>query len=97
MDFRKIIGGSKMAEDLVIVRAYEWKPLVRAVLDVLPGGMLVCMPENAEPFRRGKLAEPLVGFPNDDVFRYGDKEARAIGKGEQIDWHQLRPMKEAAN
>jgi hypothetical protein len=59
--------------------------------------MLVCMPENAEAIRRGQLAEPLVGFPNDDVFRYSDKEARAIGKGERIDWHQLRPMKEAAN
>ena len=86
-----------MTADLVIVRAYGRKPLVRAVLDVMPGGMLVCMPENAEAIQRGEMAEPLVGFPIDDIFRYRDKEARAIGRGESVDWRQLEPMKRGAH
>jgi len=55
------------------------------------------MPENVEAIRRGTRAAPLVAFPDDDVFRYSVKEARAIEKGEEIDWGRLRPMKEAAN
>jgi hypothetical protein len=44
-----------------------------------------------------EIDAPLVDFPDDDVFRYTDREARAINKGEHVDWHQLKPMKEAAH
>jgi hypothetical protein len=44
-----------------------------------------------------RLDAPLVGFPDDDVFRYSDREARAITKGKHVDWGQLKPIKEAAH
>ena len=55
------------------------------------------MPESVDAIRRGEREPPVVGFPSDDVFRYSDKEARAINKGEPVDWGRLSPMKEAAH
>jgi hypothetical protein len=83
-----------MTDGLVIVRAFGGKPLVRAVLELIPGGVLVCMPEHADAIRRGELATPLLGFPDADVFRY---EAKAIGVAGNVNWRGLTPMKEAAN
>ena len=51
-----------MSENLVIVRAFGQKALVRAILDQMPNGVLVCMRENAEPIRSGEFPEPMVGF-----------------------------------
>jgi hypothetical protein len=43
------------------------------------------------------MAAPVVGFPVNDVFRYSAREARAIIKGETVNWGRLEPMIEAAN
>jgi hypothetical protein len=83
-----------MSENLVIVRAFGGKPLVRAVLEMMPGGVLVCMPEHADAIRRGELSRPLVGFPNEDVFLY---DAQAIGVAGNVNWERLAHMREAAN
>lgn len=86
-----------MTDNLVIVRAFGGRPLVRAVLEIMPGGVLVCMPEHAESIRRGEQTAPLVGFPKDDVFRYDRSAAQTIGSAGKVDWDRLSPMKEAAN
>lgn len=85
-----------MAENLVIVRAFGKKPLIRAVLEHQSGGVLVCMPSNFDAIRRGELPEPMLGFPQKDVFAYDAKTAKAIEKGQPIDWARLKQI-EAAN
>jgi hypothetical protein len=52
------------------------------------------MPEHADAIRRGEIPQPLVGFPDSDVFRYEDE---VVEEANIIDWDRLAPMKEAAN
>jgi hypothetical protein len=97
MEKRKKSTQENTSENLVIVRAFGDKPLIRAVIGTLPGGLLVCMPDHAEAIRSGQLPAPMVGFSKRDVFAYDEAMGERVVAKEPVDWSILRPIYEAAN
>jgi hypothetical protein len=58
------------------------------------------MPSNFAAIRSGQMPEPMLAFPQKDVFCYDASAASRIERGEPVDWLRLKPMgemKEAAN
>jgi hypothetical protein len=80
----------KSSENLVIIRAFGGKASIRAVLEAMPGCVMVCMPEHAAAIRQGKLPTPMLGFPEKDVFAYDPQAATAAERGTPIDWATMR-------
>ena len=97
MENRKKSEQENQPENLVIVRAFGDKPLIRAVIGTVPGGLLVCMPDHAEAIRSGQLPAPMVGFSTRDVFAYDAAVGERVMAREPVDWSLLRPVREAAN
>lgn len=59
-----------MKGDLVIVRAFGGKPLVRRVWEVVDDKVYICNEETFQNLLKGFDAFVPVGFPKSDVFYY---------------------------
>jgi hypothetical protein len=68
------------------------KPLIRAVISDMPGGVLVCMPDHASAIRGGQIPAPMLGFSKKDVFAYDPVTAAKVEAGKPVDWSRLRPV-----
>jgi len=84
-----------MQGDLVIVRAYGGKPLVRRIWAEDETGIYITDDNQLKRLIAGKSAIPPIGFPKEDVFKYDPSLAAAIddvsGNG-GWDWNKLTPF-----
>ena len=78
-----------MVENLVVVRARAGKPLVRAILETVEGGAVVCMPEHASAIRQGLSPASILITSKKDLFQYYLKIASRIRAGDRVNWSQL--------
>jgi hypothetical protein len=77
--------------DLVIVRAFRHRPLLRVAWEENEVGILVCKQEEYEWATRQGEDPDCSGFPKEDVFRYDPRlwerlhEASAQGDTSQLE------------
>jgi hypothetical protein len=74
-----------MKGDIVIVRSFGDKPLVRRVWEVTSEIVFICSEENYNVLSSGKEGLLPVGFPREYVYRYNPK----MNTSNQISWDKL--------
>ena len=80
---------SENGKEVVIVRDWMGRQLVRAVLSADDRAVLVCSLESLPEIEAGRREPPLLGFPREDVFVAGSAVLAAIQKDGAVSWDQL--------
>jgi hypothetical protein len=90
------IRGDKMRGEIVIVRSYRDRPLVRRAWDANNQLVFIVDESHFQSLIEGReRAVGLIGFPKEDVFKYDPKLAEAIDEcsdKECFIWDKLRPL-----
>ena len=88
-----------MQGDLVIVRAFRGKPLVRRVWDKVGHGVYITDDAHFKRLLAGEKISQPVGFPREDVFRYDPDLARRKwisytkpGNGIGLNWFPFKNL-----
>lgn len=76
-----------MKGQLVIVRAYGGKALIRRIWDVEKNLVYILDEENYQKLSRGQKALEPIGFPKEDVFKYHPEIAKKLN--DKIEWTSL--------
>jgi hypothetical protein len=84
-----------MKGELVIVRSYGGKPLVRRLWDERETVIYITNDEQFQLLLEGKGGLEPIGFPREDVFKYDDDLARSMDVrylAGKWDWDKLIPL-----
>jgi hypothetical protein len=80
-----------MRGELVIVRAYRNRPLIRRVWDIGKRVVYITSEQEYQKLISGKPSIGAIGFPKEDVFKYDPNVAKDVDNHEicPIDWSKL--------
>ncbi len=81
-----------MRGEIIIVRAYGDKPLIRRIWTIGKNVIYITNDEQFQLLTEGKKALEPIGFPVEDVFKYDPEIAKSINK--RCDWHKLKLWKD---
>ena len=84
-----------MQGDLVIVRAFRGRPLVRRVWEEVKHGVYITDDTHFQRLLAGEKDSQPIGFPREDVFRYDPelaKEMDVLYQTGKWDWTKLVPV-----
>ncbi len=82
-----------MRGDLVIVKAYGEKPLIRRIWNSNENVVYITNDEQFQLLIAGKDAIEPIGFPREDVFKYDQKLATSMERlhhNKKWDWNKLK-------
>lgn len=77
-----------MKGQMVIIRSFGDKPLIRRVWDTSENLVYITNDKQFQLLIEGKKAIEPIGFPREDIFQYDPEIAKSLNKG--CDWNKLK-------